>query len=357
MIKARTEERSMPPYHYDTNVGIQQLTTDRRLSAAQIALIASWVDAGAPMGNPADSPPPVQWPDPSKFQYAADLGEPDMIVRSDPYSVPAVGQDLWTGTISDLDLPQDRCVKAIEVKPSVAGRSSLHHVVNSLRIRAPQGQANAGGGQGGRGGGGGTLTEYAVGKQGEVVPADVCRTLAVGSQVSWQLHYQPQGQAIPNDVVEMGLWFYPEDHKPKYRQTLGQYQLNEGGSGTLAIPPGGKIMMQGTFTWNTPIRIDSWMPHMHLRGTAMLMELYDPQTRRRTTLSRVSNWHPGWQLNHVYEDQVAPLVTPGQQIILTAWYDNSAENRSNPDPKMEVRWGDQVWDEMHYTGILVSPGR
>ena len=34
-----------------------------------------------------------------------------------------------------------------------------------------------------------------------------------------------------------------------------------------------------------------------------------------------------------------------------AHYDNSANNRSNPDPSIPVRWGQQTWQEMQYTGI------
>jgi hypothetical protein len=42
----------------------------------------------------------------------------------------------------------------------------------------------------------------------------------------------------------------------------------------------------------------------------------------------------------------------------TAWYDNSATNKHNPDATKDVQWGDQTWDEMQYTGFLYSiPGR
>ena len=50
-----------------------------------------------------------------------------------------------------------------------------------------------------------------------------------------------------------------------------------------------------------------------------------------------------------------PLQVPkGSKIVSTAWYDNSAGNKSNPDPKVDVKWGDQTWEEMQYTGILYS---
>src|SRR5690606_22761319 len=132
--------------------------------------------------------------------------------------VPEAGVDRWWNPVTNLELPTDRCIKAIEVKPSVPGRRLTHHVVATLRIKNEEGQwANAG-----------SLTEYAVGKLGEIVPPDVCRTFPATAQVSWSIHYQPQGQLIENDVVDLGLWFYPEDHQPKYKQTLAQYQLFDG---------------------------------------------------------------------------------------------------------------------------------
>ena len=39
--------------------------------------------------------------------------------------------------------------------------------------------------------------------------------------------------------------------------------------------------------------------------------------------------------------------------MATAHYDNSANNKSNPDPAVDVRWGDQTWEEMQYTGITL----
>ena len=46
---------------------------------------------------------------------------------------------------------------------------------------------------------------------------------------------------------------------------------------------------------------------------------------------------------------------PGAKIISTAWYDNSAKNPANPNPKVDVLWGDQTWEEMQYTGLIFSP--
>jgi mono/diheme cytochrome c family protein len=65
IIKLRVSTREMPPYHYDTEVGIQDIKNDWRLSDEEIATVVSWVDAGAPMGDPSFMPPPLTFPDAS----------------------------------------------------------------------------------------------------------------------------------------------------------------------------------------------------------------------------------------------------------------------------------------------------
>ena len=51
-----------------------------------------------------------------------------------------------------------------------------------------------------------------------------------------------------------------------------------------------------------------------------------------------------WQLSYALQDQL--LLPKGTRIECTAHHDNSANNKYNPDPTKEVRWGDQTWEEM-----------
>jgi hypothetical protein len=37
-----------------------------------------------------------------------------------------------------------------------------------------------------------------------------------------------------------------------------------------------------------------------------------------------------------------------------AHFDNSKDNPANPDPKKEVRWGDQTWEEMMIGWVTYS---
>ena len=87
----------------------------------------------------------------------------------------------------------------------------------------------------------------------------------------------------------------------------------------------------------------AFSPHMHLRGKAFRFDAILPDGTR-TTLLDVPKWDFNWQLTYQLRE---PLVLPaGTRIQTTAWFDNSADNPANPDPKRIVPWGDQTYDEM-----------
>jgi hypothetical protein len=93
-------------------------------------------------------------------------------------------------------------------------------------------------------------------------------------------------------------------------------------------------------------------PHTHLRGKRWAYVLELPGGEKRSILS-VPRYDFNWQTYYMFKE---PLQVPkGAKIISTAWYDNSAANRNNPNPKVDVLWGDQTWQEMQYTGVLISP--
>ncbi len=336
-IKTQVEQREMPPYQYDTDVGIQDLKYDPRLSEQDIQTIAAWVEQGAPEGDPALAPPPVVWPDPTRFRMAEQFGPPDVIVRSDPYTVPAGGQDRWWQPVVDTGITGNRCIRAIETKPSVAGRSVTHHANSSWR--------------GAEAGVGGQLSEYALGKIGELIPEGACRTAPANGQVAFDIHYWPKDVEVPNDQVEIGIWFYPEDYTGAYRQNLTLYFLN-GGRG-FDIAPHGTLMTQGFHQFNTPVRIDSWQPHGHTRLVAMSMQILRANGRTEN-ISMVSNWSALWHHSHIYADDVAPLLNVGDKLLLTGWYDNTENNKYNPDPDQWVSIGDRTADEMSHAWIAVT---
>ena len=343
-IKQKVVAGEMPPYRYDREIGIQKLKEDLRLSQDEIDTISRWVDSGAPQGNPADMPPPIKLPDPSKWALADELGQPDLVVRTRPFTLPASGQDTWWRPVVPAGLTEDRCIKAVSVKPSPKGRAAAHHANSELLVLDEKTGLYVEQDR---------LSEYALGKQGEIVPPDSCRTLPAGSMVRWDVHYYPTGELIENDVVEMGVWLYPKGHQGKYKQNLKQYSLLMKGS-DLEIPPHGTVMTQGFHSFKTPVRIDSFQPHGHFRLVAKTLEIFYPETGKLEMVSSVSNWTNSWHTSHIYDDDVAPLVPTGAVLVITGYYDNTAANRQNPDPDQWVGPGSRTADEMSHAWIAVT---
>ncbi len=343
-IKQRVLAGEMPPYRYDRNVGIQNLKYDLRLSEAEIETIARWVDDGAPPGNPADLPPPLTFPDPTKWAFADQFGPPDVVVRTKPFTLPATGQDVWWRPVVPTGLTKDRCIKAVSVKPSLQGRAAAHHANSELIVfdeKSGQYVESE------------RLTEYALGKVGEIVPPDSCRTLPANSLVRWDVHYYPTGKELKDDVLELGLWLYPEGHQAKHKQDLKLYTLLMKG-GELELAPHATAMTQGFHSFKTPVRIDSFQPHGHFRLVAKTLEIFYPDTGKLEMVSSVSNWTNNWHTSHIYEDDVAPLVPKGAVLVVTGYYDNTKANKQNPDPDQWVGLGSRTADEMSHTWIAVT---
>ena len=350
-IRFKVESRIMPPWHIDRSVGIREFKNDRGLSDEQIEMIVSWVDNGAPLGDPADMPPPREFPDPTAWQFEKQFGEPDLIVKSEPFTLAAKTQDKWFRPIVDAGLTEPRWVKAVEIKPSFPeGRQVVHHTLTYL-IQEEEGVTGLASSAAGVQRTGGMFMEWAVGKIGEIFPPDAGKLLLPGVKFRWEVHYHAIGKEVKDDQVEMGIWFYPRDHVPQYRTVLKYFDITHGGK--LDIPPNEVAVTQQYYVLAAPARLENFQPHMHMRGKAMRMEAVYPDGRTEV-LSQVDNFQWNWHVNYVYAEHAAPLLPKGTTLIFTAWHDNTEDNPNNPDPEQWVGWGDRTVDEMAHAWVDVT---
>jgi hypothetical protein len=350
-IRTRVVARQMPPWHIDKTVGIQHFANDRSLTDEQIDTIVRWVDAGAPLGDSKDLPPPVKWPSDNAWEFAEKLGPPDLVLKSPPYKVAARAQDAWYKPTVDTGLAEPRWVRAIEIRPStIKGRKVTHHALALLQqedgfdgLRTTGTNAD---------GTPGLFMEWAVGKQGESMRPNTGKLMLPGSKILFDIHYHAVGEEI-TDSVDLGIYFYPKGQEPKHRQVLGAFQAITGGRERLDIPPDSVTVNQGFHVMRQAGRIENFQPHMHLRGKAMSMEAILPDGTVRM-LSHVNDFQFNWHLNYVYADDAAPLLPKGTVLRFTAWHDNTARNKSNPDPAQWVGYGQRTVDEMLHAWVNVT---
>jgi hypothetical protein len=346
-IRQRVAARQMPPWHIDPTVGIQSFQNDMSLSNAQIGAILKWVDAGVPQGDPADMPPAKQWPEDKGWQLANQFGQPDLVIKSEPYTMPAKGQDVWFKPLTEIPLTEPRWVRAVEIRPgTAAGRKITHHALAYLQ----QEEAGSNTGLVTQG----LLMEWAVNKNYDVYRPNTGKLLLPGARVWWEMHYHAVGEEI-RDNVELAVYLYPKGQEPKYRTFLTPFPGTPGNAalGTLDIPPNSVVQSEGYQTLRAPARLENFQPHMHLRGKAMLLEAILPDGTRRT-ISYVDHFNFNWMTNYIYSDDAAPVLPRGTLIHVVAWHDNTANNKNNPDPNQWVGWGDRTVDEMAHAWVNVT---
>ena len=344
-IRTRVEARQMPPWHIDKTVGIQEFKNDRSLNDTQIATILKWVDQGAAQGDPKDMPPARVWPAEQVWTAAAMYGqkEPDLIVRSTPWTQKAGANDTWWKPIVESGLTEARWVRAVEVRPgTVKGRKITHHANTDLLQfdpDAPDPQMTPG-----------RFTEWAVGKQPELMRANSGMLMLPGAKIAWDIHYSNGGEDV-TDFVELGIYFYPKGQEPKYRQHL--VRMGRTGVGAIDIPPNTVQPTEFHFPLRQAARIESFQPHMHLRGKAMTLEAILP-SGQTVVLSHVADFNFNWHNSYVYADNAAPLLPRGTIIKVRSWHDNTAAHKSNPDPNVWVGYGDRTVDEMAHAWVNVT---
>jgi mono/diheme cytochrome c family protein len=351
-IRDRITERVMPPWHIDKTVGIHDFKNDRSLSDEQIATLVRWLDHGMPFGKKEDLPPPATFPDPNKWQLSAQLGEPDLILKSPPYTLAAHTQDKWFRPVTETGITEPRWVRAMEIRPATpAGRKVVHHVLTMLEQHEDGGVMGLASSAHDAQMSAGLFMEWSIGKVGEIFPPDAGKLLLPGSKIRWEIHMFAIGQEMKDQQVELAIYFYPKGVVPQHRTVLRMFDVSRGSE--LDIPPEQTAMTQNFYVMPAPARIENFQPHMHMRGKAMSMEAVYPDGRREM-LSAVNNFQWKWHVNYVYAEDAAPLLPKGTMLVFTAWHDNTSANPNNPDPKQWVGWGDRTVDEMAHAWVDVT---
>jgi hypothetical protein len=360
-IRQRVIQRSMPPWFIDKSVGIQHFSNDISLSDEQIATIVKWVDAGAPLGNPKDMPPPKVFEDDGGWQLAKVFGrQPDLILEGPDYTVKTHDQDQWFRPITDVGLTEPRWAMAVEMRPSTKeGRKVFHHILAGLdqdETNAPSAQVKVALGPNGADGGGGPaamglLMEYAIGKNFDIYREGTGKLIMPGAKIRWEYHTHAEDQDVTAHA-QLAVYLYPKGETPKYRTYLtefGAYDVKA----RLDIPPNSINETQGFHVLKAPARLENFQPHMHLRGKAMEMEAILPDGTTRV-LSYADHFNFNWMTNYIYATDEAPVLPRGTIIHVTAWHDNTTANPNNPDPDQWVGYGERTVDEMAHAWVNVT---
>jgi len=358
-IREKVSARVLTPWHADTRYG--KFRNDLSLPQREIDTMIRWVDGGAPEGNPAEMPKLPAFP------QGWQIGTPDHVFEMQTdFEIPARGTIDYQYFEVPTNFTEDRWMQAGEVRPGDSAH--VHHIIvyvrdpkagtrpNVMSVRpilsaqpAPtvtQTPATAAPREApvvirsqtrpAVGGGDAMLVNWAVGEDAPVFLPGNAKRIPAGATLIFQVHYTTNGTA-GHDRSKIGLIFAKEPPAREIRTGLISNAL-------FSIPAGAAnhaVEAEATFSDN--VKVWSLHPHMHLRGKDMTFTATWPDGRQQVLLS-VPKFDFGWQTDYWLTE---PLVLPkGSKILVTAHYDNSSNNKWNPDPTATVRWGDQTWEEM-----------
>jgi mono/diheme cytochrome c family protein len=320
-IRQQVVTHTMPPWFADPHFG--NFKNDRRLSQQEIDLISNWVLAGAPEGNPSDLP--------TKREFAEgwNIGKPDLVIDfGADFEVPASGVVPYQYFKVPTNFTEDKWIEAAEIRPQ--HRDVTHHV-NVFVLEAGQKDDN-----------GSLLTGFAPGVQPLNLEPGSAMLVKAGSVFLFQAHYTTNGHTA-KDRSYIGLRFAKQ---PPTLRSITDRAYNA----AFRIPPNDPDYVVNA-TWTAPADVDvfAFMPHMHFRGKAFEYTAVYPDGRREVLLN-VPAYDFNWQLGYELKN---PIHMPqGTKIECVAHFDNSVNNKFNPDPSKEVHWGDQTWEEMMIGFVL-----
>ncbi len=347
-IKEAVLTKKMPPWFAAGANG--RFLNDRRLSQQEMDTLVSWAASGVKEGDAKDAPAP------RAFVEGWSIGNPDIVFEMQKaFHVPPKGKVDYQYIVVPTGFTEDRWVSKIEVLPG--NRSAVHHIV--LIARAPGSNYMKAAKPGepfafipeneakhleDTGAGkffmlGGTVEMVSVYVPGGVAYQTApgqARLIKAGSDLIFQMHYTPDGKD-EMDKSRVGMVFAKEPPKERVVNTFIQ-------NANLHIPPEtSNHRVEANVTLYEDVTVTSLFPHMHVRGKSFEYKAFYPNGEIQTLLE-VPHYDFNWQLSYYLKD---PIKLPkGTRLQAIAHYDNSANNPNNPDPKKDVYWGEQTWDEM-----------
>lgn len=353
LIAEATEHGEMPPWPPDPIY--RRYAHERLLSDTQIEAIQTWVQNGAPEGNPAETPPvPI-------FQDGAILGTPDLKITIPEYTVQE-SEDDYRCFVIPSGFNVDKFIKKIEMIPG--NISAVHHILifSDTSQRCQQlDDADPLPGYASFGGVGSNSAQliggWVPGMRPTIYPEGIGVLVSKNANFIMQVHYAP-GSKGKKDKSSVHLFL---TEAPDTRNVFMVPILNHSTTlvnGPLFIPANTIKSFLAKYQTPLDVSILGITPHMHLLGKSIKVYALLPGSQDTIPLIRINQWDFHWQMT--YFMQKLQKLPRGATVYAEAVYDNTTNNPENPsNPPINVQLGEGTKDEMmlvYFSFLVYQPG-
>lgn len=341
IIEYVTGIRYMPPWtpdHTYTTFRDENVLTDE-----EIAIIAAWVDAGAPEGDPSLTPAVPVFPEGSQ------VGVPDLVLTLEqPFEHQGNNSDMYKVFVLPTGLTQDRDVEAIEVRPD--NKDICHHAILGVDNTGQAAALDAATPEYGYTQFGGFgfnpidnfFSAWVPGSSPLVFPPAIGKKLYANSDLLIQMHYGPSA-TDQVDQTSVNI-FFSDNPVVRYVQTaaINPQNLDE----PFIIPPGVVKTFHGTIEVPVDVSLIDVAPHAHLIGKSYEVYAVSPNGQDTIKIIKIPEWDFNWQGLFAYPNLLR--IPAGYTVHCLGTFDNTAENPMNPnDPPQFMSWGESTTEEMY----------
>lgn len=363
VLPASIETDTMPPW--PPAAGCEDYMHSRALDQEDRQLLLTWLDEGAPEGDPDQAPEPDPDSDPEPSEWT-----PTMTVEMGTAYTPVTEPDDYRCFLVPWPETQTQYITGYRVIPG--NRELVHHVImfNGTGDTVAELQAldDADPGPGYECfGGTGTQTDWigswVPGSDTNMLPAGTGIRIEPGSMMVLQMHYNTLSSEPASDETAVELVLSDHVDTPALTVPFTNFQWVTG-TQPMHIPAGDP---QVTHTFDLsakgpmleflladldlgpddPFVIHSAGLHMHTLGTAgSISRLRD--NGDEDCMLRIDQWDFSWQGGYSFREPIR--VDPQDQLRISCTWDNSAQNQPTVDGQVleprDVTWGEGTNDEM-----------
>ncbi|MFN7928153.1 MAG: hypothetical protein U0Y68_09430 [Blastocatellia bacterium] len=309
-IKEEVLEKRMPPYQ--AVVGYGDFQNPYLLPKRDVELLISWVEGGAPRGEAKDIPkelmPNATWA----------FGKPDLNLQPEQMIKIPAGEGEFEACIKlPTRLKQEQWAKAIQFLPSNAAA-----VLSAEIFLAKTGNDCSGE----------KISEWVPGQETSPLPDGVGLALPPNATIALKIRYR-KGEQEAQDHSILGVYLVKDDvAQQAQRVTVKPLPT--------PLPAGAKQQrVKATYLVSANAEAIAIRPLLFPFVKSVEATAYYPDGTVEVLIA-AQDYRHAWQPNYVYK---RPLHLPAKtRVEVTAYLDNSDDNRNLPDDAKAKRFADAL---------------